>query len=70
VNFKNKEEAITLLKEHNINVSNDLYVLYPKIGFFPTDAYKAINYLVDDCKFGLKYVDVTSINNSYDSSKK
>lgn len=66
MSFENETQAINLLKKHNINVSKENYVLYPKRGFFSKDIYNAINYLVDECNMGLKYVDVTPINNSYE----
>ena len=70
MNFENEIEAINILQKHGINVSKDKYVLYPNKGFFSKEIYIAINYLVEDCNMGLKYVDVSSINNSYEASQK
>ncbi len=66
MSFENEIQAINLLKKHNIKVSKENYVLYPKKGFYSKEIYNAINYLVDECNMGLKYVDVTPVNNSYE----
>ncbi len=70
MSFENETQAINLLKKHNINVSKENYVLYPKTGFFSKDIYNAINYLVDECNMGLKYVDVKPINITYEISER
>lgn len=70
MNFENESQAIELLKTHNINVSKENYILYPKKGFFSKEIYDAINYLVDDCHLGLKYVDTNPINSLYEESQK
>jgi hypothetical protein len=56
MNFNNKKEAIDFLETVEISVSIEDDILIPKKKLFEDDVHDAIDYLIDECGFGIKYI--------------
>jgi hypothetical protein len=56
MNFNNKKEAIDFLETVEISVSSEDDILIPKKKLFEDDVHDAIDYLIDECGFGIKYI--------------
>jgi hypothetical protein len=56
MNFNNKKEAIDFLETVEIFVSSEDNILIPKKKLFEDDVHDAIDYLIDECDFGIKYI--------------
>ena len=56
MNFKNKKEAIDFLETVEISVSDGSDILLPKKKLFDDEVHDAIDYLIDECDFGIKYI--------------
>lgn len=56
MNFQNETEAIDLLKEHGVNVSADWDIMFPRKAQFIDEVHEAIEYLIDEWDFGIKYI--------------
>lgn len=53
--FKSKSSAVELLRSNGIICEND-EVLYPKDKEFEDEVHEAIDFLIEDCDFGICYV--------------
>ena len=56
MNFKNKKEAIDFLDSFEIFISDANDILLPRKKLFEDDVHDAIDYLIDECDFGIKYI--------------
>lgn len=56
MNFKNETEAIDLLREHDVSVSSEYDIMYPRKKEFVDEVHEAIEYLIDEWDFGIKYI--------------
>ena len=56
MNFKNKKEAIDFLDSFEIFISDANDILLPKKKLFDDEVHEAIDYLIDECDFGIKYI--------------
>jgi hypothetical protein len=56
MNFQNEQQAIDLLKQHGVEVSSDFDIVYPRKKEFVDDVHNAIEYLLDEWDFGIKYI--------------
>lgn len=56
MNFHDESEAIEVLKYNNIYISEDYDILFPRYKHFDDDVHAAIEYLIDEWDFGIKYV--------------
>ncbi len=55
MSFKNKKEAIVFLESFEVFVSDGNDILLPKKKLFDDEVHDAIDYLIDECDFGIKY---------------
>lgn len=58
INFQDESDAISLLGKHDITVSHDYDILYPRGHEFNHEVDEAINYLVEEWDFGFKFIEV------------
>jgi hypothetical protein len=56
MHFNNSKEAIDFLETVEIYVSSEDDILMPKKKLFEDDVHNAIDYLIDECGFGIKYI--------------
>jgi len=56
MSFKNKKEAITFLESFEVFVSDGNDIFLPKKKLFDDEVHDAIDYLIDECGFGIKYI--------------
>jgi hypothetical protein len=56
MNFQDEQQAIDLLRQHGIEVSSDFDIVYPRKKEFVDDVHNAIEYLLDEWDFGIKYI--------------
>jgi hypothetical protein len=56
MNFRNETEAIDLLREHDVLVSSEYDIMYPRQKEFVDEIHDAIDYLIDEHGYGIRYV--------------
>lgn len=56
MNFKNETEAIEALANHGIEITQDCDIMYPRKREFIEEVHEAIEYLINDWDFGIKYI--------------
>lgn len=55
MNFNNKREALFVLSQNQIEVFDE-EILFPRHASFIDEVHEAIEYLIDEHEFGIKYI--------------
>lgn len=58
--FRDEQHAIEVLKEYGVEVSSEYDILYPRKKEFLIEVHDAIDYLLDEWDFGIKYIEYPS----------
>lgn len=56
MNFNDETEAINFLESFGIFISDSYDILLPKKKLFDDEVHNAVDYLIDEWDFGIKYV--------------
>lgn len=54
--FNNETQAIQLLKDNDVFVSSDFDIMFPRKAQFIDEVHEAIEYLIDEWDFDIKYI--------------
>lgn len=56
MNVSSKTDALAILQENEVNVSLDEEIMFPRKAQFIDEVHDAIEYLIDNCDFGIRYI--------------
>ncbi len=54
--INNKSDALEVLQENDIEISNDFCLMFPRKAEFIDEVHEAIDYLIDEHGYGIRYV--------------